>query len=533
MKRIVPLILIYLLSAGWFAGQGFSASFKVASYNVENLFDLHPDGTEYPDYVPGGLLGWDNTRLEIKLENIASVINDLDADIIALQEVESKKALSLLIEHLALMGTEYRYFEIAEKRLTSVKCAVLSKFPITAKEDICAGNENQRNILKVQIDINGSPLFLYVNHWKSKSGPESKRLTYAAALASDISEQACDADYILIGDFNSDYNEYETFKQISRFNDTRGITGINHIVNTVKGSEMVGEAILTTQKGCGYVYNLWLEIPESRRWSVNFFGRKNSPDSMIVSKSLYDSTGISYVDNSFDKFDPDYLFDNNKVFRWQRAARGKGRHLGKGYSDHLPIFARFSTQPFCFARQQNSIVSEPAVMTIKDLYNLEAGPVNVCIHEGVVIFKECDNAVIKQKDGRSIYIYKAAKELKYAMAYNLTVTHLKRHYGNLEITGIRDIEVIDRENDMKKYRITSTPPDLADPQLQNEVVGKVSGIYENGWFHYEGDQKIKLYFANPALQPEDFSMITLSHVRIGYHMHPEIIVERVDQIRKQ
>ncbi|MBS0013541.1 MAG: hypothetical protein KFF46_06170, partial [Desulfobacterales bacterium] len=31
---------------------------KIATYNLENLFDLRHDGTEYPGYIPGGRLGW-------------------------------------------------------------------------------------------------------------------------------------------------------------------------------------------------------------------------------------------------------------------------------------------------------------------------------------------------------------------------------------------------------------------------------------------------------------------------------------------
>lgn len=534
MKRIIPHILVYLLVVlGCCAAPGFSASFKIASYNVENLFDLHFDGTEYPDYVPGGPHGWDSTQLDVKLGNIASVIKDLDADIIALQEIESEKALTLLQRRLLLLGAKYPFSAIAKRRLTPVKCAVLSRFPITAQKEILPGNHNERNILKLQIDIEGIPLILYVNHWKSKAGPESKRLIYARSLAADISKLGCDDDFILIGDFNSDYNEYDTFKHVSRLNDTRGVTGINHIVHTVKGQEMVGESLLTNQKDCQYVYNLWLEVPEHRRWSVNFFGRKNSPDSMIVSKGLYDSTGISYVDNSFDKFDPDYLFDNNKVFRWQRADRGKGRHLGKGYSDHLPVFAVFSTQPFCLASQKNPVVSEPKALSIAGLYSLKKRTVNVRIKNAVVIYKEQDNAVIKQEDGRAFYIYKAAKELQYAMTYNLTITHLNRHYGNLEVTGIKDVNLLDRKTDMEAYFIDGPSIDFEDPLLRNEVIGQISGVFENGWLHYDGERKVRLYFSIPALKPEDFSIITLSHVRIGFHLHPEIIVENEDQVRKQ
>jgi endonuclease/exonuclease/phosphatase family metal-dependent hydrolase len=532
MKRIIAQILVYLMVIlGCSAAPGFSASFKIASYNIENLFDLHSDGTEYPDYIPGGTYGWDSSQMAIKLGNIASVIKDLDADIIALQEVESAKALALLQKRLLAMGVEYPFSAIAMGRLTPVKCAVLSRFPITAKTEICAGNNNERDILKVQIDIENSPLILYVNHWKSKAGPESNRMTYARSLAADISTLACDADFILIGDFNSDYNEYETFKHVSRLNDTRGITGINHIVNTVKGREMVGESLLTDQKDCQYVYNLWLEVPESRRWSVNFFGRKNSPDSMIVSKGLYDSTGISYVDNSFDKFDPDYLFNNNKVFRWQRADRGKGRHLGKGYSDHLPVFAEFSTQPFGLASQKNPIVSEMTEANIAGLYSMEKGSVNVRVHDSVVIYKENDNAVIKQKNGRAIYIYKAAEELQYSMVYDLTVNQLNRHFGNMEITGIKDVKLIGRETDINACFIDGPPPDFAAPDVRNEIIKMVNGIYENGWLHYGDNQKIKLYFANKIQAPGNFTAVTVSRARIGYHNHPEIIVEKPDQIQ--
>ncbi|MDA3895760.1 MAG: endonuclease/exonuclease/phosphatase family protein [Desulfobacteraceae bacterium] len=522
-----------MLIVGCSVGPGFSASFKIVSYNVENLFDLNPDGTEYPDYVPGGPLGWDSTQLDIKLGNISLVIKDLDADIIALQEVESENALALLQKRLSLVGLEYPFSAIANGRLTSVKCAVLSRFSITEKNEICSGNENERNILKVQLDIKGNPLVLYVNHWKSKAGPESKRLKYARALAGDISKMSCDADYMLIGDFNSDYNEYKTFKHIPRFNDTHGITGINHIVHTVNGQEMVGESFLTKQEDCEYVYNLWLEIPEYRRWSVNFFGRKNSPDSIIVSKGLYDSKGVSYLDNSFDKFDPDYLFDNNKVFRWQRAERGRGRHLGKGYSDHLPIFAEFSTEPFSFESLQKLVILEPNELSIAGLYDLKKGTVNIRINDAVVIFKEGNNAVIKEKDGRAIYVYQGAKELQHGKAYGLTVTQLNRHYGNMEITGIKDLDPLNRETDLNAYLIKDPASGFDDPDLQNEVIERIDGVYENGWFHYEADQKIKLYFTNPALKPEDFSIISLFHVRIGYHRHPEIIVERADQILKQ
>jgi len=237
------------------------------------------------------------------------------------------------------------------------------------------------------------------------------------------------------------------------------------------------------------------------------------------------------MDNSFDKFDPDYLFDNNKVFRWQRASRGKGRHLGKGYSDHLPVFAEFTTSPFCFAAQSKAAFSTPELLSIEDLYSVKKRLINVRVHNGVVIYKDRDNAVIKQKNGRAIYVYKAAKELQHGMAYDLTVTQLNRHYGNFEITGIDDLKPLGRVTNLKAYFIAGKAEDFKNSDMRNEVIEQVKGIYENGWLHYGDNRKIKIYFQNPALKPDNFSSITLSHVRVGYHRHPEIIVEKKDQIQ--
>jgi len=323
-------------------------TFKVATYNLENLFDLTRDGTEYQEYIPNTGYDWTKDIANIKYTNIARVIKDLGGDVVALQEVESKKALIALLHKLKDFGVDYPYLEIADLKATPVKCAVLSKFPITEKEEIQVYNKIARSILKITLDIDGNHLILFINHWKSKRGPESMRIAYAKKLKREIGKLKEDVDFILIGDFNSNYNEYKTFRNSGRLNDTDGITGINHILRTIKDSQMVNEKILTKQDANDYLYNLWLEVSKRRRWSYNFFGKKGSPDNIIVSKGLYDNKGISYSDNSFNKLQANYLFNRKAVYRWQRAKRGKGRHLGKGYSDHLPIFAYFSTEPFLF-----------------------------------------------------------------------------------------------------------------------------------------------------------------------------------------
>lgn len=342
MKRIILSLCSLVLV---FAGSAGARTFRVATYNVQNLFDLTRDGTEYEEYVPNTRMGWNKHMAAVKYRNIARVIKDLDPAILALQEIESRRALALLCDALTLKGYSFPYRAIADKIHSAVKCALLSRFPILSKREIPVREKPSRNILAVTVQVDGRPLILFVNHWKSKHGPESMRLPYARALRTAIDALPTGTDFIVLGDLNSNYNEFVTFRDKPLLNDTGGRTGINHVLGTIQGTQLVTEHMLLRQKGKGLLYNLWLELKPAKRWSYNFFGLKGSPDNIIIPEALYDKKGISYVDNSFGRFAPHYLFRKRAIFRWQRAHRGRGRHLGMGFSDHLPIFALFSSDP--------------------------------------------------------------------------------------------------------------------------------------------------------------------------------------------
>ncbi|ABW66837.1 endonuclease/exonuclease/phosphatase family protein [Desulfosudis oleivorans] len=341
-RRLISIISLLVIVAC--SGPAPAArTFTLASYNVENLFDAVYDGTEYDDYVPGSTQGWNKKMADIKTANTAEAIGAINADIVCLQEVESKIALKNLLTRLNTPKQRYPFYAIAQTP-TPVRCALVSTFPIVHTQDIVPG-EGQRAILKAVLSIDKKHLTVFICHWKSKSGPESRRIPYAAALRKAIEKLPPNTDFVITGDFNANYNEHQTFADVARFNDTQGVTGINHVIKTLHNDALVDEKILADSRNELLLYNLWLELPEYRRWSYNFFGKKESPDNMLVPRSLYDKKGIDYVDNSFDRVHADLFFDNNRVYRWQRADRGKGRHLGKGYSDHLPIRATFTTSP--------------------------------------------------------------------------------------------------------------------------------------------------------------------------------------------
>ena len=47
---------------------------KIASYNVENFFDLENDKTEYQEFIPNGKTLWNQRNFNIKLNNIIKVL---------------------------------------------------------------------------------------------------------------------------------------------------------------------------------------------------------------------------------------------------------------------------------------------------------------------------------------------------------------------------------------------------------------------------------------------------------------------------
>jgi len=333
---LIHLFFVFLFLSETMAGE--RRIFRVASYNVENIFDLNNDGTEYPEYIPGEKFSWNKKVATKKYSNISKVIVGIDADIIALQEIETHIALDELIKFLKRKGTEYPFQAIADKKKSTVKCALISKFRIIDSIEINSAHMS-RSILKVMIDISGSALVVYVNHWPSKKRSERSRIKYAKALKADINKLHPGTEYIITGDLNSDYNEFITFKKNRKLNDTAGKTGINHILNTTTGSKSVGRKMIESSECTHCLYNLWLEIEPSSRWSYIYKKKKSSLDNMIIPFLLLDNKSIDYVKGSFGKYAPDYVLRDKKIFRWQRTKRGV--HIGKGFSDHLPVYADF------------------------------------------------------------------------------------------------------------------------------------------------------------------------------------------------
>ena len=484
---------------------------KIATYNVENLFDASYQGSEYEEYIPGKH-NWNKRMVEIKLNHTAEVICDLDADILGLQEIENKHIFKQLIAKLNKVGCTYKYSAITSKKGASIQVALLSRFPIKKQKDIQVSfSPRVRNILEVEVDVGGHALTLFVNHWKSKAykGYESKRIKYAKALQARIARLSPSKEYIVVGDFNSDYNAYLTLDE--KINDAQGKTGFSDILKT----KIEEHEILKAKQG--WHYTLWKELAVDKRWSHKFYGKKSSLDQIVLPRQMFDGKGIDYVNDSFGVFKAAYLFTKRGyINRWRYK---NGKHMAKGYSDHLPVFAYFDSKPYEKSKKQN-FFHKIKTKLIEYFYSIEQLEEQIKLENVVVVLKRGRNAVIKQRPkGRGIFLYGCASKLEEGHSYDLLVDGIKTYNGLKEVISaykLKDKGTVDVETYM------SHSHNLGDLN-QNEIVRDVKGIYKNRNL-YTNDKKIPIYFKKKKFTPKNGTTLKIHYAHLGYYKKKQLVI---------
>jgi hypothetical protein len=482
----------------------FSSSIKVATYNVENLFDDVYNGSEYKDYQVSRN-GWSSRLFKIKLEHISEAICDLNADIIALEEIENANALAQLQKSLKRVGCSYRYSAITQKKKSSIQVAILSRYLIRSSRDIVVSRSlGFRNILDSVIDIDGYPVHIFVNHWKSRkyNGYESKRIRYAKALKKRL-EQLKGREYIILGDFNTNYND---FKLDKRIDDTNGRVALFDILPLKYNNKPVDKKTLLSHKS--YLYDLWYELPYAQRYSGKFYRHTSTLDHIILPYSMFDGKGVDYVDNSFGVFKPKYLLSKGATNRWQIKNH---KHLAKGYSDHLPIYALFDIKPYKNSNTATKVESK----SIDYLYSVNSLSRAITLKDVVVLLKRGNYAILKQKGAKKgIFVY-GAKGLEEGRIYDVEVDSISTYHGLKEINSLHIIKSKSKVSLEEFYS-----DDFSDI---NGVVRDVSGVYKNGYL-YMDNKKIAIYFKNRKIKPKNGSKIKIYYAHIGYYKRVQLVV---------
>ena len=360
--------------------------FTVVTYNVENLFDA--DGAAmFDDYKETGeAMGYTPAKFLVKLENIARTLKTFNdgagPEIIAFNEFEIDFSPDSGIEDYAGFLAKYKDMTVEQMLTTKLndeirglpseamllkyltdegmtgyevvigedkpdlaaldsddkavhrkahKNALFSKFPV--QDTKSHSTPDARDILEVKLDIEGHPLTVFVNHWKSRASDinaEQTRRLNAQTLRERVDQILAEdpsADIILAGDFNSQYNQ-------TKANPHLGKTGVNDVLGS-QGDEA------TTANAAGFsLYNLWHELPPEKRFSDSYDGDWGTLMQKMIAPGLYDHRGVQYVDNSFEVV---VLKGVNTVGPLDLPRRWTNAGGGGGMSDHFPIAARFRT----------------------------------------------------------------------------------------------------------------------------------------------------------------------------------------------
>lgn len=218
------------------------SNITIATFNCENLFRRFKFNSKLkPEQVEKKLKdGFIIDRTVLSTVNqterklTADAIKATKADIVCLQEVENMDTLkNFLSTHMSGSGYKYRMLiDAKDPRLIDV--ALISKIPfgnVKTHQFSETGKVFSRDCLEVEFDIEGKPLTVFVNHFKSmfdrsnltpaqkraKTAP--KRIAQCDAVLSIIKQKFKNTpqkdNWIVLGDLNDYPDEQSSLQKLT------------------------------------------------------------------------------------------------------------------------------------------------------------------------------------------------------------------------------------------------------------------------------------------------------------------------------
>lgn len=277
----------------------------VATYNIRNLFD----GIQNPGKEP------EKAKPEKELIALAKAIETLNADVIAMQEVESKPTLQKFLDkYLPNHGYQVVLVEAYDAR--GIDVALISRIKVNnvkSHKDVrfpVPGQTEQegfsRDLLQVDLTAkNGYNFSMFVTHLKSKHGGEESSIKREAE-AQKISEilQAFHnknpkANFILTGDFN----------------DTPESKPLRPILAPMRSGLKLNDIIMEDMGNASHVYTYH---PKAYRSRIDY---------------ILTSPGM----------EAEYIRKSVEIHKTNTTARGEeDKWIYFEASDHLPTTAKFN-----------------------------------------------------------------------------------------------------------------------------------------------------------------------------------------------
>ena len=305
----------------------------VASWNVQNLFDVVDDGTEYDEYTTTA--GWNESSYQRRLASLSTILSYLPQSkdyIVVLNEVENSSVIESLLSQKAIVSKNLSWFAFASNPGGAIGLAVASSIP-TASAKIHYVNDSLRPILEVGFDTSYGKVFVLACHLKSNIGgveeTSSLRLQTGQTLAQVSSFLKTNNPGCLIlicGDFNEECWDENTMGRTNTLGDFSTTQTFQSPLQVSGKFEM------------GAWYCFWLD-DNCDLWpngSYCYQGLWKCYDNILISQTGQDSYGYEYLQSNV-VFTGAIRGADDKPNAWNRS-------LLKGVSDHLPVYVLFGVR---------------------------------------------------------------------------------------------------------------------------------------------------------------------------------------------
>lgn len=311
--------------------------FTAVFYNTENLFDTIDDpAISDEEFLPSASIPWNTERFNVKIGHISKVLASVNEqslpDMIGLAEIENQSVLENLVTSESLISGGYKIVHFNSPDERGIDVALLYKgktfkllTAIPVKVTLTsAKNDRTRDILYVKgIAMKKTTLHIFINHWPSRRGGQNEseafRMEAAKVLRHKVDSVLLtnpSANILIMGDFNDNPMDKSLSETLATFSPEQ----------TPSQSKLYNLLYPRFRNGEGSLYY--------KSWDMF--------DQLIVSGNLLvGNKGLKCKPEDAAVFKPDWILYKNKA-GLMLPNRTASREYHGGYSDHLPVFVKFS-----------------------------------------------------------------------------------------------------------------------------------------------------------------------------------------------
>lgn len=344
MHIVCHVFALSVLLADVKAQQADTLTFRVTSYNVENLFDTRHDSLKNDyEFLPSSTRHWNYAKYKKKLDALARTLiatgQWTPPALIALCEVENDTVLRDLTRYSLLREAGYHYIVTQSPDERGIDVALLYQrnlFKPLSRQSIrvtpiTPRQRATRDILHVcGLLLNGDTLDILIAHFPSRRGgirqSEPYRLHVAQLLKQTADSLICHRQLpqlLLMGDFN----------------DSPAGKAVRNVLQALPPSPD------ETPSPDRLYHLLARKAKEQHAYgSYKYQGQWELIDHLIVSGNLLRTTNKLYTNEAqANIYTAPFLLEPDRKYGGMQPRRTYiGPRYRGGVSDHLPVWAEFT-----------------------------------------------------------------------------------------------------------------------------------------------------------------------------------------------